>query len=126
MPEAGHCHVLIVDDSTSVRDLLELVFEEDAHITVRGAASAPRGITLAAQLQPRVIVLDYQMPQMTGLQALPHLLRAAPDAQVIVWTASAAEDIVAQKFLEGGAHHYICKAAGEPTAILELIRGYCA
>jgi two-component system chemotaxis response regulator CheB len=77
--------VMVVDDSVVVRGLVARWLEEDKDIVVVGT---PRNGKLAvesvARLDPDVIILDVEMPEMDGLEALPLLLRAKPGVAVIM------------------------------------------
>ncbi len=71
--------VLIVDDSVVIRRLLTDILKDDPEIEVAG--TAPNGkIALAKlpQLNPDVVTLDIEMPEMDGLQTLPELRKAYP------------------------------------------------
>lgn len=79
--------VLHVEDSASMRAWLELVVDgvEDLRV-VGGAADGRRGLALAAELQPDLIVLDQSMPVLDGLEALPLLREACPGARIVLWS----------------------------------------
>lgn len=119
--------LLVVDDNEDVRRLLRLVLADDESIEIVGEAVNGRdGIAAARACRPDVIVLDVNMPVMDGLTALPHIRRAAPDAAIVVWTASLPGDGAEQRALELGADGFIRKAGRDPLAILEFIRTACA
>ena len=80
--------IMIVDDSLTVRTIFKRMVESDPELVVAGTAgSAERAIAALAQDRPDVILLDLEMPGMGGLEALPHILKAAPEAQVLVVSA---------------------------------------
>lgn len=109
--------VYLCDDVPELRQLLQLVLEEDPGLCVVGdAGEATAAIEEIAELQPQVVVLDLSMPGMDGLEALPLIRRAAPDAAVIVFSGFT-EERMAALALERGADRYIEK--GEP---LEAVR----
>lgn len=121
------CRLLVVDDNEDVRRLLRLVLDDDESIEIVGEATNGReGVSAAQACRPDVIVLDVNMPVMDGLAALPHIRRAAPNAAIVVWTASLPDDGAEQRTLELGADGFIRKAGGDPLAILEFIRTACA
>jgi DNA-binding NarL/FixJ family response regulator len=77
--------VVIADDSDDVRLLLRSQLEIDGRFAVVGeAADGSAAVDIARDLQPDLIVLDLAMPRLDGLQALPLLREAAPEARVIV------------------------------------------
>jgi two-component system, chemotaxis family, chemotaxis protein CheY len=76
--------VLIVDDAADIRALVRLTLDRDGHEVVGEGRDGREAIELTASLNPDVVVLDVRMPNMTGLEALPMITRAAPDARVVV------------------------------------------
>src|SRR4051812_30100548 len=71
--------VLLVDDVVEIRHLLRILLANVQFCQVVGEAEDGReAIELTQQLQPDVIVLDVQMPGMSGLEALPAIFEAAP------------------------------------------------
>ena len=105
----GPVRLMVVDDHTLFRRGLVALLASDATLAVIGEASdAGEAVRKAATLQPDVILLDNHLPGVTGIQALPGLKDAAPDARVILLTVSEdAGDL--QAALRGGAHGYLLK-----------------
>jgi len=79
--------VLIVDDTDSLRELLRSLCEEAGMDVVGEAADGGAAVALAAQQLPDAVILDVEMPIMDGLDALPRLKTAAPDAHVAVFSS---------------------------------------
>ena len=77
--------VMIVDDSVVIRGLVAKWVEEETGLKSVGKFSnglkAVEGVRAA---DPDIIVLDIEMPVMDGLEALPQILKVAPDAKVIM------------------------------------------
>ena len=78
--------VLIVDDEPDIRLVVRVFATSIGHDIVGEAASGLEAIDMAGQLQPDVIVLDVMMPGMTGLEALPKIREACPDATVVIFS----------------------------------------
>jgi len=77
--------VLIVDDSRSMRALLMAQLSEEADIeVVASAASAAEARELIRSLDPDVVTLDVEMPQMNGLDFLEKIMRLRPTPVIIV------------------------------------------
>ncbi len=77
--------VAVVDDSVVVRGLLSRWLSETPAIEVAGTFRSGREIIEALPaLQPRIILLDLDMPDMDGLTALPLILSKSPGTRVIV------------------------------------------
>jgi len=78
--------LLIVDDSDAVREVLGLYAAQ--HLEICGEALNGRdAVALAAQLQPDAIILDQEMPYLTGIEALPLLRECAPNATVVMYSS---------------------------------------
>ncbi len=101
--------LMVVDDHTLFRRGLVALLASDSSLAVVGEASdAGEAVRKAATLQPDVILLDNHLPGATGIQALPGLKDAAPNARVILLTVSEdAEDL--QAALRAGAQGYLLK-----------------
>lgn len=112
--------VLLVDDTATARDLVRLLLEVERDWRVVGEASdGEQAQELAAALQPDVIVLDQEMPRMTGLAALPGLRVRCPGARIVMWSSQS--DLRAEA-LAGGADAYVDKGAS-PDELLEAMQG---
>lgn len=101
--------VLLVDDHTLFRSGIRSLLQRHADFAVVGeAADGIEGIKRAKQLQPDVVLLDLNMPGMSGVETLQLLLQDCPDMAVIMLTVSEeAEDLTAA--LQAGARGYLIK-----------------
>ena len=83
-PIRSHVRVLIVDDSALMRRLLADLLGSSSEIEIVGTARDGREAVLqAVRLKPDVITLDVEMPEVSGLDALPALL-AVHEAPVVM------------------------------------------
>ena len=79
--------LLICDDVDDIRLLMRIAFEGDDDFEVVGeAANGEEGIRAARQLKPDAILLDLNMPVLGGLEALPQMRRAVPDAAIVIFS----------------------------------------
>jgi len=102
--------VLIVDDHAMIRTAFRAVLSQQADITVVGeAGSGEDGVRLSRELVPDVILMDVNLPGMTGLEAATRILRGNPQARLIAVTALE-DSPFPRKFLELGAAGFITKA----------------
>lgn len=102
-------HILIVDDEDSIRELIKEVLGMDGH-TFEGAANGKEALELIRKQKFDLVILDRNMPQMTGIQALA-ILRANPaykDLKVLMCTSASVTREVDEAF-EAGANDYILK-----------------
>jgi CheY-like chemotaxis protein len=81
--------VLVVDDESDMRLLVEAVIERaNEGLTVVGlAATGAEAIARWREISPDVILLDQQMPDMTGLEVAAQILLEQPDQRIILFSA---------------------------------------
>jgi len=92
--------VLLVDDNPSIRRSLRLRFER-AGIEVIEAENGRESIGMAQDYCPRVIILDFRMPEMNGLEVAPHLKRLLPGSFIILFTMHSAEALETEAQRQG-------------------------
>jgi DNA-binding NarL/FixJ family response regulator len=103
--------VLLADDHGLVRRGFRRILEDDPSIVVVGEASdGEEAIRLAAELRPRVIVMDCAMPGTSGLVATRRILESAPDVAILMLSMHA-EDTLVRQAIAAGARGYILKSA---------------
>jgi two-component system nitrate/nitrite response regulator NarL len=120
--------ILLVDDHPLTRDALAALLAQEGFEVVGHAASGEEAIDEATRLQPDVVLLDLTMPGMNGLTALPRIRSDAPDAEVVVLTASDDEENLLAA-IRGGASGYLLKTepAEQIAAFLSgVVRGEAA
>ena len=123
--DAGLIRVLLCDDVPAFRALVRYSLEDADGIEVVGeAGDGHEGVRQARALQPDVVLLDLSMPECDGLEAIPALRAAAPDAAIVALSGFTA-DRMAQPVIASGAIAYLEKgvALGE---IVAAIRGAAA
>lgn len=113
--------VLIVDDHTLFRSGIKALLQRQPEFEIVGeAGNGLDGVKSAARLSPDVVLLDLHMPDLSGLETIPLLRDAAPQAQIVMLTVS--EDT--ENLLEAlriGARGYILKNI-ETDFLLDSIR----
>ncbi len=118
--------VLLVDDHAMVLAGLRLILEKASDIEIVGEAeSGEAGIALARQLTPDVILMDVQMPGISGLEAAQRILRRQPRARILAVTARG-DELFARRMIEAGAAGYVTKACPQEellTAVHQVSRG---
>ena len=81
-------NVLVIDDDPAVRDIVRDIVELEPGWVVAGEATdGSEAIRLAEELQPDLVVLDLMLPVMSGIDALPQIVRVAPHAIIVMLTA---------------------------------------
>jgi two-component system chemotaxis response regulator CheB len=114
--------VLIVDDSPTMRRLIAAVLGDDGEIEVVGQAADPLEARAAIKaLNPDVITLDVEMPNMNGIEFLEKIMRLRPMPVVMVSTLTTAGADATIAALEIGAVDCIAKpSADSPESFQEL------
>ncbi|UCH73565.1 MAG: chemotaxis response regulator protein-glutamate methylesterase [Rhodospirillales bacterium] len=102
---------MVVDDSSVVRGLLTRLLEQQPDIEIVSSVSDGQMAVNSLCRQPvDVIILDIEMPRMDGLTALPMLLEARPEVQVIVASTLTEKNAeISLQALERGAADYLTK-----------------
>lgn len=84
--------VLVVDDSPTAREAICAILRSDPEIQIIGEATdGKHGVELAARLQPDVITMDINMPQMNGYEATRAIMAQTPTPIVVVTSVSQTE-----------------------------------
>ncbi|MRS12884.1 MAG: chemotaxis-specific protein-glutamate methyltransferase CheB [Actinobacteria bacterium] len=112
--------VLVVDDSALIRQMLTRALALDPAVEIVGTAKTGlEAIEKAHQLQPAVITLDIEMPELSGLEALPHIIKSTPARVVMLSSLSDAE--TTYQALDQGAVDFMVKpASGFATSLAAL------
>ena len=102
-------HILVVDDHPLRRDgITALIADEPDMEVVAEASNGREGIERFKTHRPDITLMDLQMPQVTGLEAILAIRREAPEARVIVLTTYTG-DVQTVRALQAGARAYILK-----------------
>jgi CheY-like chemotaxis protein len=104
-------NVLVVDDSPDLRELISMVIERHpaGWRVVATAAEGQAAVHEAKSTQPDLVLLDIAMPVMDGMQALPLIREAAPEA-VVVMLSGYPFATAGQGALDAGADGYLEKS----------------
>lgn len=109
MSDLQEIRVLIADDQRLMRDGLQLLLELEEGICVVGEATDGReAVALYRQIQPDVVLMDIQMPNLNGVEAIRQILAEDPAARIIILTTFDDEQFILQG-LQAGALGYMLK-----------------
>ncbi len=113
--------VLVVDDHAVVRAGLRRVLDAEKDIeTIGEAANAERAVFEALEHKPDVVLMDVVMPGKSGIEGMPALLQAVPEARVLVLSMQDDPHYV-REAVEAGASGYVLKEAAD-TDVVEAVR----
>jgi len=111
--------VLIVDDSATIRRLLMQILSRDPQIEVVGEAPEPAvARRMIKDLNPDVITLDVEMPNMNGLEFLEKIMRLRPMPVVMISTLTERGAEITLDALSIGAVDYFAKPTQNVAAVL--------
>ena len=101
--------LLIVDDDAEVRNLLEILLQEQGYRTLT-ASTGEQALALVAQQPPDLILLDAMMPDTNGYQVARQLKASASTANIpIIMLSGLGEQSARLLGLEAGAEDFLCK-----------------
>jgi len=99
--------ILIVDDEQMILELTSMVLESRG-FEVQTVDNATDGYEIIERERPSLVLLDYMMPKVNGLDALKEIRARFPDTYVIMFTGKGSEE-VAVELMKAGASDYILK-----------------
>ena len=115
--------LLIVDDEQYVLSALKRLFRKDMHEVI--AVEAPsRGLDVLRERPVAVIVSDYRMPEMDGVQFLRQAREVAPEAIRIILSGYAEIHAILSAVNDGGIHKYLTKPWNDEQLRLEVKAGF--
>jgi response regulator RpfG family c-di-GMP phosphodiesterase len=115
-PPNDPTHILIVDDDTSVRDVIKVLLREEGYACT-AVSSAEAALEAAQGTEYSLVISDVRMPGKDGFWLLDRVREAHPDTAVIMLTAFGDTE-AAVECLRNGAADYLLK----PPKVTELIR----
>lgn len=103
--------VLVADDHPVFRRGMRAILGADPETELVGEATdGEEVVTLALELRPDVILMDLNMPNVTGIEATRRILESAPDTAILMLTMFEDDDSVLAA-MRAGAHGYLLKGA---------------
>jgi len=113
--------ILLADDHAILRQGLKLILSAHADLEVVGEAANGRdAVALAEKLQPDIVLLDVQMPELNGIEATKKMVAANSRIRILVLSMHK-EAIYVREILRAGARGYILKDAID-TELLDAVR----
>jgi DNA-binding response OmpR family regulator len=113
--------ILVADDEVPIVELVRFTLEDD-QVQVVGAFDGVAALELARALRPDLVLLDVQMPHLSGLEVCRRLRETPESAQTrIVMLSAAAQADDRARGMAAGADEYLTKPFS-PLALLTLVR----
>jgi DNA-binding NarL/FixJ family response regulator len=117
--------VLLVDDHAVVREGYRRLLERTPEIeVVAEAATGEEAYRVFCDLSPDVVVMDINLPGMSGIEVARRMLAREPDARILVFSMH--EDaLFGSRALQAGARGYVTKASA-PEVLVEAVKAVSA
>jgi two-component system response regulator DevR len=121
--------VVLVDDHHIVRQGLRSILDPDPRFEVVGeAANGAEALSLVAEQQPDIVLLDLHLPSMGGIELCQRIVQANPEVAVLILTAFMDRNLV-NVGLQAGARGYLLKDAENlrlKERLLSVVEGHTA
>lgn len=115
--------VLVVDDSELMRAILtDIVNSTDDFEVVAEAVNGYEAIRLVHELDPDIVTLDLEMPDLRGMDALGYIMSEVPRPVIIVSSQSRAVAEPVMRALDIGALEFVAKPHGDQAREVDLLR----
>ena len=113
--------IFLLDDHTVLRQAVRLMLETEPDIEVVGeGADGREGLDGIARTRPDVAIVDLKMPGVTGLSAIPEILKTSPKTSILVFTMYNSPAYVYEA-MHAGASGYVLKSSTKEE-LLRAIR----
>jgi two-component system invasion response regulator UvrY len=118
--------ILIVDDHTLVRETWSEILNTDPRFKVIAqAGTGEQAIEFARALKPQIIVMDVNLPGMSGIEATHEILKSSPESKVL-GVSMHTQPAYARKMMQNGASGYVTKNSSRQEmfeALIEINKG---
>ncbi|MEH1100194.1 response regulator transcription factor [Micromonospora sp. CPCC 205561] len=112
--------IMVVDDHPMWREGVARDLTEAGHVVVATSGEGRQAVRVAAATRPDVVVLDLQLPDVSGVEVIRGLRAVLPEVRVLMLSASGEQQSVLDA-VKAGATGYLVKSAA-PTEFLEAVR----
>ena len=120
-PSPPPTRVLVVDDQPPFRAIARQVVELTPGFAVVGEAETGEdAVRLAQELAPEVVLMDINLPGITGIEATRQILATAPETLIVLLSTYRASDLPADA-MTSGARRYVHKEDLEPGVLVDVV-----
>jgi two-component system, chemotaxis family, chemotaxis protein CheY len=113
--------VLIVDDAKFMRMTLGNMLKTSEHRVIGEAETGTQAIEKYRELLPDIVTMDITMPEMSGIEAVRHIVKEYPHAKIIMCSAMGQQKLVVEA-IEAGAKDFIVKPFDESRVVEAINR----
>jgi DNA-binding response OmpR family regulator len=111
--------VLVIDDDPLIRRLIAVTLQDVRGFSVHEAEDGEAGLAAAAELDPAVVLVDFEMPGISGVETARRLRATGSSATVVMLTGSAHSD-TETRAREAGVDRFLTKPFS-PLEVLSLV-----
>lgn len=116
-------HIVVVDDSSMIRRMLRVAIDTyDGTELVAEATDGVEGVEACREHRPDAVILDVEMPNMNGLDAIAPIRSAAPEVKIAMFSS---DDRVAPVAIAAGADAFYLKGDASPYEVLSGLAETC-
>jgi len=109
---ATDCRVVIIDDDRLLTDALALAWQREPDMEIVGVANtAAAGLDLTRRERPNVVLVDYNLPDMSGSDAIAQLREELPDVASVIMTIDPSDQAI-MAAIDAGANGFLPKTEG--------------
>jgi len=116
----GRYHILVVEDNETMREGITHVLKKKGY-NVSEASGGIEGLSQAKSQKPDIVITDYKMTDLSGMELLDKIKEVTPETEVIVITAYGTIE-VAVEAMKKGARDFITKPFSKDELILKVDR----
>lgn len=114
--------IAIIEDDPVISQMYRMKFEADG-FEVQLANNGQRGISLVEHFKPDLILLDLQMPQMSGTEALAKIRKGEVGKNIpVIILTNLGEEESPKSLRDLGIHSYIVKAELTPRQVVQKVK----
>lgn len=118
--------ILIVDDSDLIRHALRCCIEKNTEWQICGEAENGQvAVNKAQELSPDVVIMDFQMPVMNGIDAARRITLSAPNTAIVMLTMHNGEQL-RREARSAGIQEVLSKSESVADHLLAALRKVCA
>ncbi|AIQ59428.1 response regulator [Paenibacillus borealis] len=114
--------ILIVDDEDVLRMLIEDTLEDLEDVEIRTAENGAEALTRLSSDRYDLVILDYMMPEMTGIEVLGELDEELKSTTPIMMLTAKAQEMDRNRAREAGARFFMPKPFS-PMELLQIVEG---
>ena len=115
----GH-RVLGCDDAIFMRPMISDILAEAGYEVVGEAETGVQAIERYKELRPDLVTMDIVMPDMGGIEAVREIVKADPDAKILMCSAMGQQALVVEA-IQAGAKDFVVKPF-QPSRVLEAVQ----